>query len=54
MDNPVAIGFFVTFGENFLFGFNWKNRNNLEPALILTKSLIEKVVIDNNSNLEYM
>ena len=25
-------GFFVTFGENFLFGFNLKNRNDQEPA----------------------
>ncbi len=24
--------FFVTFGENFLFGFNLKNRNDQEPA----------------------
>ena len=32
LDIPVAIGFFVTFGENFLFGFNLKNRNDQEPA----------------------
>jgi hypothetical protein len=32
VDNPVAIGFFVKFGENFLFCFNLKNRNEQEPA----------------------
>ena len=28
LDIPVAIGFFVNFGENFLFCFNQKNRND--------------------------
>ena len=28
LDNPVAIRFFVTFGENFLFRLNLKNRND--------------------------
>jgi len=39
-------GFFVTFGENFLIGFNKKNRNDQEPGTILTGIFIEMGVIE--------
>ncbi len=47
LDNPVIIGFFVNFGENFLFCFNQKNRNDQEPSnLNLTGIFIEMGVIE--------
>ena len=40
LDNPVAIRFFVTFGEiSYLFS-NMKNRNDQEPGPILTGNFI--------------
>jgi hypothetical protein len=36
LDNPVAIGFFVTFGEISYLVINKENKNDQEPGLILT------------------
>ena len=52
MDNPVAIGFFVTFGEISYFISDKKNTNDQEPEFILTGKGIEKCVIDKNVSLK--
>lgn len=44
LDNPVAIRFFVIFGENLNLVNSKKNRNDQEPGLIFTEIIIEKNV----------
>jgi len=52
VDNPVAIGSFVTFGEISYLAINKENKNDQEPGLILTGKVIEKCVIDKNVGLK--
>jgi hypothetical protein len=52
MDNSVAIGFFVNFGEISYLVTNKKNTNEQELGLILTGNFIEKGVIDKNVSLK--
>jgi hypothetical protein len=52
LDNPVAIGFFVNFGEISYLAINKKNKNDQEPGLILTGNGIKKCVIDKNVSLK--
>jgi signal-transduction protein with cAMP-binding, CBS, and nucleotidyltransferase domain len=43
VDNPVAIGFIVNFGEISYLVTNKKNRNDQEPGIKLKENFIEKV-----------
>jgi hypothetical protein len=52
LDNSVAIGFFVNFGEISYLFINKVNKNDLEPSEIINGNYIEKVVIDKNVSLK--
>jgi hypothetical protein len=49
---PVAIGFFVTFGEISYLVTDKKNRNDQELGLILPGNFIENAVIDKKVSLK--
>jgi hypothetical protein len=54
LDNPVAIGFFVSFGEISYLVIHKENKNDQEPSLLLIRNYIEKVVIDKNVSVKYV
>jgi hypothetical protein len=52
LDNPVAIGLFVSFGEISYLVIYKENKNDQEPSLLLIRNYIEKVVIDKNVSVK--